>query len=82
VERVRLADTTPGLRTLDRFRKLYHLAETGQTDDRGVPRPLQGAVIAVAYRNEIRLTSPPLPVQAVALALLAPIGRSLGFRST
>ena len=78
-ETVLLWRTSPALGTLALFRKLYELANDGKTTSAGTPRLLQSAVLARAYRKELRVTTPPQPIQTVALGLLAPVGRLLGF---
>jgi quercetin dioxygenase-like cupin family protein len=79
-EEARLLWTTnPALRTLDFFRKLATLAAEGRTGPTGVPHLLQAAVLMNAYRDEIRVTRPPAPIQRVLFAILAPLGRVLGY---
>jgi len=46
-----------------------------------VPNLLQLAVLEAAYPDEIRLARPPVPVQRVLFALLAPIAPLLGYRA-
>lgn len=60
---------------------LYGLARDGKTNKRGLPGPLQAAVLFDAYRDEIAPASPPLPVQRILFRVLAPVGRLLGFRA-
>ena len=60
---------------------LYGLARDGKTDENGAPSLLQQAVTLDGInRGEIYLASPPVPVQKVILAVLAPVGRLLGYR--
>jgi mannose-6-phosphate isomerase-like protein (cupin superfamily) len=73
-----LWQTRPALRTENFFETTFRLAREGKTNDKGLPEPLQLAVIASEYRDEFRTTSPPQLIQAVALGMLAPIGRLLG----
>jgi quercetin dioxygenase-like cupin family protein len=61
---------------------MFTLAAAGKTDDRGVPGPLQLAVIADAHFDTVRLPFPPAPVQRAALAVGAPLGRLLGYQAT
>ena len=74
--------TRPALRTEVFFEALYGLAREGKTDERGTPNLLQAAVIAHAYSDEFRLARPPWPVQRILFALLAPLGRLLGYRAS
>ncbi len=70
------------LRTEAFFETVFGLAREGKTDEKGVPNPLQGAVIAQAYSDEFRLANPPWPVQRLLFAVLAPLGRLLGYKAT
>ncbi len=63
------------------FETLYGLARDGKTDENGVPNILQQAVTLNGInRGEIYLASPPVAVQKVLLATLAPVGRMLGYK--
>ena len=74
-------ETRPALRTEEFFETTFRLAREGKTDEKGVPGPLQVAVVASEFRDEFRTTSPPPAMQSVVLAVLAPIGRLLGRRA-
>jgi quercetin dioxygenase-like cupin family protein len=71
--------TRPALRTEAFFETVFGLALQGKTDEKGVPNLLQAAVIAEEYADVFRLASPPWPVQKLLLAVLAPLGRLLGY---
>lgn len=60
---------------------LFGLANDGKVDRKGRPGPLQGAVIAQEFADVIVFTQPPPAVQKVAFAVLAPLGRALGYRA-
>jgi mannose-6-phosphate isomerase-like protein (cupin superfamily) len=60
---------------------LFGLANSGRTNSKGLPGPLLGALIAREYADVIRFTRPPAAVQAVALPVLAAIGRARGLRA-
>jgi quercetin dioxygenase-like cupin family protein len=60
---------------------LFGLANSGKTNAKGLPGPLHGALIAREYADVIRFTTPPAAVQAVALPILAAIGRARGLRA-
>ena len=71
----------PALNSEIFFETLYGLARDGKTDENGAPNLLQQAVTFDGInRGEIYLASPPVPVQKVILAVLAPVGRLLGYR--
>jgi mannose-6-phosphate isomerase-like protein (cupin superfamily) len=60
---------------------VYALARDGKTNAKGRPRLLQAAVIAQAHLDDIALARPPVAVQRVLFAVLAPLGRLLGYRA-
>jgi quercetin dioxygenase-like cupin family protein len=64
-----------------RMETLFGLGRDGKTYEEGSLRLLQGAVMLEEYKDEYRLARPPLPVQKTLLAVLAPIGRLLGYRA-
>jgi mannose-6-phosphate isomerase-like protein (cupin superfamily) len=80
-------DRAPGADGIDpnRFElligMLFGLANDGKVDKKGRPSPLQGAVIAQEFSDIVVFTNPPPAVQRVLLAVLAPIGRLLGYRA-
>jgi len=80
-------DAAPGAENADADRfemligMLFGLANAGKVDAGGRPGPLQGALIAREFADVIVFTSPPPAVQAAAVAVLAPLGRLLGYRA-
>ena len=71
----------PALRTEAFFETVFGLAAEGKVNEKGVPNLLQSAVIAQACSDEFRLAQPPWPMQQVLFAVLAPVGRLLGYTS-
>ncbi len=71
---------TPALNTATFLETIWGLAREGKTNKRGIPNPLQGAVILRHYRNVIRLTNPPQPLQAMVFPVLAFMGRLVGYK--
>ena len=59
---------------------MFQLARDGETDASGRPSPLQLALLAREVRDVVHVARPPLPVQRVAFALLAPVARMRGLR--
>jgi hypothetical protein len=76
-----MGDAAPALRTEQFFKAVSRLAREGKTNEKGVPNPLQLAVIPTAFRDEVRTTKPPRALQAVMLPPLALVGRLLGYRA-
>ena len=60
---------------------LFGLANDGKVDKKGRPGALQGAVIAREFADIIVFTNPPPAVQKIALGVLAPLGRLLGYQA-
>lgn len=71
----------PAMKTQSFFETMWDLAAEGKTNADGVPNILQLAVILREYGDEFRASSPPFVVQRILFALLAPIGRLLGYRA-
>ena len=63
------------------YRGRWSTHHDGKTDEGGSPGLLQGAVMLKEYEDEYRPARPSLPVQEAFVAVLAPIGRFLGYRA-
>jgi quercetin dioxygenase-like cupin family protein len=75
-------DFRPAGRFADFITTFFALAQAGKTNTRGLPRnPLQLAVTFAEYQNVIYGTNPPRAVQRLLFAVLAPVGRWLGYRA-
>jgi quercetin dioxygenase-like cupin family protein len=61
---------------------LFGLANDGKTNARGMPNPLQLAMVGREFQDVIRFSKPPRAVQMMMFGLLAPIGRIAGYRGT
>jgi mannose-6-phosphate isomerase-like protein (cupin superfamily) len=61
---------------------MWGLGRDGKTNAKGVPHPLQLAVVAHEFSDVFRAAKPPWIIQRILLAVLAPIGRALGYPST
>lgn len=79
--RVLVSLTPPEPRFETMIATLFGLANDGKTNDRGLPNPLQLALIAREFDDVIRFTAPPRPIQRAATAVLAPVARIRGYRS-
>jgi quercetin dioxygenase-like cupin family protein len=78
---VSLQEFRPALRTAEFFHTYFSLAQAGELDEQGKPSLLRFAVLGPAFADEIRLASPPWPVQRALFALLGPIARLRGYRA-
>jgi quercetin dioxygenase-like cupin family protein len=70
----------PALDIASFFETLFTLARQGKLDEKGMPRPLQLAVMVPEFGEEIRPVSPPWPILRVLTAVLGPIARLRGHR--
>jgi len=79
--RVRV-EITPGERFGLMIETLFGLARLGHTNAKGLPDPLQLALVAREFSDVIVFRSPPRAVQRVLFGMLAPVARRRGYRAT
>lgn len=60
---------------------LFGLAAEGKTNKKGVPNPLQLAVISQEFADTVQFMNPPRWVQRILFGVLAPLGRALGYKA-
>lgn len=60
---------------------IFGLANAGRTNAKGMPNPLQLALIGQEFSDVIVFTKPPVPVQGVVFRVLGAIGRRRGYRA-
>ena len=70
----------PALDIASFFETFAVLAERKQIDKRGMPKPMQLAVMVSEFSQELRPVSPPWPVVRALGAILGPIARRRGYR--
>ena len=75
-------EVTPGERFAHMIETLYGLARLGHTNAKGMPPPLQLALIGREFSDVIVFHSPPRAIQRAAFGALAPIARLRGYRAT
>ena len=63
------------------FEIFFRLAEAGEVDRKGMPSPLQLALLAPRFLDQIRLVQPRLPLQRALFGALAPIARWRGYEA-
>jgi hypothetical protein len=61
---------------------IFGLANDGRTDAKGLPHPLQLALLAREFDDVIRFTRPPRTVQMPLFAALGALGRMRGLSPT
>ena len=59
---------------------LFALVQDGKTNKRGMPNPLQLAVMIQKYGHVIYPSRPPRAIQNVLFSILAPVARMLGYK--
>jgi quercetin dioxygenase-like cupin family protein len=77
-----LCEVRPALQFEELIETMFGLAAAGRTNRKGMPNPLQLAVVARQHFDVVRLPFPPAPVQRLGLALGASLGRLLGYQPT
>jgi quercetin dioxygenase-like cupin family protein len=77
-----VCEIRPALQFESLIETMFALAADGKTNRKGMPNPLRLAVIARAHFDTVQLPHPPAWMQRAGLALGAPLGRALGYRST
>jgi mannose-6-phosphate isomerase-like protein (cupin superfamily) len=75
-------EVTPGERFAHLLETLFGLAREGHVDNRGMPRPLQLALLATEFSDVIVFRKPPIAVQRSLFGILAPLARRRGYRGT
>ena len=75
-------EVTPGERFAHMIETMFGLARLGHTNAKGMPDPLQLALVAREFSDVIVFRSPPLAVQRVIFGALVPIAHWRGYRGT
>jgi mannose-6-phosphate isomerase-like protein (cupin superfamily) len=75
-------EVTPGERFAHLIETLFGLAREGHVNRRGMPHPLQLALVATEFSDVIVFRKPPAAVQRMMFGVLAPIARRRGYRAT
>src|SRR5215467_4817535 len=75
-------EVTPGERFVLMIETFFGLARLGHTDGKGMPHPLQLALIAREFSDIVEFRSPPPVVQRALFVTLAPIAHWRGYRAT
>ena len=82
VDAIVRVEVTPGERFAHMIETLFGLAREGHVNKRGMPHPLQLALVATEFADVIVFRKPPAIVQRVLFGALAPIARRRGYRAT
>jgi len=75
-------EVTPGERFAHMIETLFGLARLGHVNAKGMPSPLQLALVGQEFSDVIVFRKPPVALQRALFAVLAPIARRRGYRAT
>ena len=75
-------EVTPGERFAHMIETLFGLARLGHVNAKGMPSPLQLALVGQEFSDVIEFRSPPPAVQRALFSILAPIARWRRYRAT
>ena len=73
-----LVEVVPGVRFAEMVGSMFGLARDGKVNKKGLPDPLQLAVMGHEYGDVIRFTKPPPLVQKLTIPPMAALGRKRG----
>lgn len=76
-----VVEIRPALAIETFFETMFGLARDGKTNDMGLPRPLQLAVIANDFRDEFHFARVPILLQNALTTAGAPVGRLAGYQA-
>ena len=74
-----IMEVRPALIVEAALETIFGLARDGKTNNKGMPNPLHGALLAREY--DLFLAGPPIPLQRAGMAILTPLARLLGYRA-
>jgi len=77
-----VCEVRPALKFESLIETMFGLATDGKTNRKGMPNPLQLAVIANAHFDTVQLPFPPAILQRIALGMGAPLGKLIGYQAT
>jgi quercetin dioxygenase-like cupin family protein len=76
-----IVEIKPAARFEQMVGTLFGLARDGKTNSKGMPNMLQLALISQEFEDTVQFTNPPVAIQKALFAILAPIGRFLGYQA-
>jgi mannose-6-phosphate isomerase-like protein (cupin superfamily) len=82
VDAIVRVEITPGERFIHMIETLFGLGREGHVNSKGMPSPLQLALLAGEFSDVIVFRRPPPAVQRVLFGVLAPVARARGYRAT
>ncbi|MFY9265620.1 MAG: cupin domain-containing protein [Solirubrobacterales bacterium] len=82
VEAVVRVEITPGERFIHMIETIFGLGREGHLNSKGMPNPLQLAMIGAEFSDVIVFRKPPAALQKVVFGALVPIAKRRGYRGT
>jgi mannose-6-phosphate isomerase-like protein (cupin superfamily) len=82
VDAIVRVEITPGERFVHMIETLFGLGREGHVNSKGMPSPLQMALMGREFSDVIVFRRPPPAAQRVVFGALAPIARARGYRAT
>jgi quercetin dioxygenase-like cupin family protein len=82
VDAIVKVEITPGERFVHMIETLFGLGREGHVNSKGMPDPLQLALLGREFSDVIVFRRPPPAVQRGLFGVLAPIARARGYRAT
>jgi quercetin dioxygenase-like cupin family protein len=70
----------PALHIDQFFETFFSLSRDGKLNENGIPNFFHTSLIMLKHKDDIRVITPPWPIQLLTYAMLAPIGLLLGYR--
>lgn len=75
-------EITPGERSAHMIETFYGLARLGHVNSKGMPSPLQLALVGQEFSDVVVFRKPPVALQRAIFGVLGPIARWRGYRAT
>jgi quercetin dioxygenase-like cupin family protein len=72
----------PALHIDEFFETFFALSRDGKLNDKGIPDLFHGSLIMLKHKDEIRIVSPPWPVQLLTYWILSPFGKLAGYQNS
>ena len=82
VDAIVRVEVTPGERFVHMIETLFGLAREGHVNSKGMPSPLQMALLGAEFSDVIVFRRPPPPLQRAIFGALGPLARARGYRPT
>ena len=70
----------PALHIDSFFETFFALSQDGKLNDKGIPNFFHASLIMLKHKNDIRVSTPPWPIQLLTYWTLSPIGLLMGYR--